>query len=59
MYVSMPKTDIALLLRHGMLYKKLVASVTKMLDHYSWSSQVVEKQWGNYNDFMSKVRIYK
>ena len=24
-----------------------------------WSSQVVEKQWGNYNDFMSKVRIYK
>ena len=34
MYDPMPTTDIALLLRHGMLYKKLVASVTKMLDHY-------------------------
>ena len=34
MYVPTPITDIALLLRHGMLYKKLVASVTKMLDHY-------------------------
>jgi len=34
MYVPMPITDIALLLRHGMLYKKLVPSVTKMLDHY-------------------------
>ena len=35
MYDPMPTTDIALLLRHGMLYKKLVASVTKMLDHYT------------------------
>ena len=35
MYVPMPITDIALLLRHGMLYKKLVPSVTKMLDHYN------------------------
>ena len=35
MYVSMPITDIALFLRHGMLYKKLVASVIKMLDHYN------------------------
>lgn len=35
MYDPMPTTDIALLLRHGMLYKKLVASVTKMLDHYN------------------------
>ena len=34
MYVPMPTTDIALLLRHGMLHKKSVASVTKMLDHY-------------------------
>ena len=31
----MPITDIALPLRHSMLYKKLVASVTKMLDHYT------------------------
>ena len=31
----MPITNIALLLSHGMLYKKLVASVTKMLDHYN------------------------
>lgn len=29
----------------------------KLMD--SWSSQVVEKQWGNYNDFMSKVRMSK
>ena len=29
----------------------------KLMD--GWSSQVVEKQWGNYNDFISKVRIYK
>ena len=35
MYVPMPITDIALPLRHGMLYKKSVASVTKMLDHYT------------------------
>ena len=35
MYVPMPITDIALPLRHGMLYKKSVASVTKMLDHYN------------------------
>ena len=30
----MPITDIALRLRHGMLYKKLVLGVTKMLDRY-------------------------
>lgn len=29
----------------------------KLMD--GWSSQVVEKQWGNYNDFMSKVRMSK
>ena len=39
MYDPMPTTDIALLLRHGMLYKKLVASVTKMLDHYNQLEQ--------------------
>ena len=31
MYDPMPTTDIALLLRHGMLHKKSVASVTKYL----------------------------
>ena len=39
MYVPMPITDIALPLRHGMLYKKSVASVTKMLDHYIFSKK--------------------
>ena len=41
MYDPMPTTDIALLLRHGMLYKKLVASVTKMLDHYKSTDSLV------------------
>ena len=35
----MPITDIALPLRHGMLYKKSVASVTKMLDQYKPGSR--------------------
>jgi hypothetical protein len=42
----MPTTDIALLLRHGMLYKKLVASVTKMLDHY------------NFNEFLREIKSF-
>lgn len=55
MYDPMPTTDIALLLRHGMLYKKLVASVTKMLDHYSgyiWKHigiKIVDSDDGIYN----------
>ena len=47
MYVPMPITDIELLLRHGILYKKLVTSVTKMLDHY------------NYNSFYITIRFHK
>ena len=44
MYVPMPITDIALPLRHGMLYKKSVASVAKMLDHYNHNKfTLVEK----------------
>lgn len=35
MYVLVPITNIVLPLRYGMLYKKLVASVIKMLDHYN------------------------
>ena len=37
----MPITDIELLLRHGILYKKLVTSVTKMLDHYRLSNDQI------------------
>ena len=42
MYVLMPITNIVLFLEHGMLYKKLVTSVTKMLDRYKVSNKFDE-----------------
>lgn len=51
MYVLMPITNIVLLLGHGMLYKKLVSSVTKMLDRYKVSNKLDEiVTWSKQND---------
>ena len=32
-----------------------IYTYVKVMD--GWSTDIVEKKWGNYNDFMSKVRL--
>ena len=57
MYVPMPITDIALPLRHGILYKKLVASVTKMLNHYTLFKQGTQLLSAYVGAMIAKISI--